>query len=120
LASTTECGVEITNRPAKGDEMYIGLVGADQTERHISLVPYFPDIEAICGQRVTATYGTPWRDALSITTCPRCRTQCHRLAQKIIVDELKRGLRNHRIPGSSVARRLHGGEQKAELEQSAG
>ncbi|GAB2458820.1 hypothetical protein GCM10027265_04990 [Jatrophihabitans fulvus] len=50
-------------------------VGYDDVElRHISLVPYMPGLEAVCGEPLRRTaHPGPWRAVIGAVTCPACR-----------------------------------------------
>ena len=55
--------------------MYIGTIDNDFRERHISLVPYIPGLEAICGQQLRTTRPGPRRAVITSATCPACRAR---------------------------------------------
>lgn len=61
-ASTTDHGL-----------LYIGTTRSDPTERHLSLVPYFHGMEAVCGHLVGGTRAVPSHAAVAATTCQTCR-----------------------------------------------
>jgi len=52
--------------------MYIGFSDADGRERHVSLVPYVPGLEAMCGQQLRTTRRGLWRAVVSAATCRTC------------------------------------------------
>lgn len=72
-----------TNVSFDRSPMYIGVADDDLGERHISLVPYVPDLEAFCGQRVRATRPGPWRAVVISATCPICRARGMEAARRL-------------------------------------
>lgn len=74
---------DLTSEPSP---MYIGSIDGNFRERHISLVPYVPGLEAICGQQVKVTRAAPWRMAVTSATCPTCRARGIEIAGRLWAD----------------------------------
>lgn len=66
---------------SSGGPLYLGLVEPATADRHITLVPHMPGLEAICGQRVSKTRNGDWRAVISMATCQPCKVEALRLSQ---------------------------------------
>ena len=59
----------LSDQPA----VYVAFTAAGTSERHVSLIPHVPGLEALCGQPVVETRRVSWTFALAATTCLSCR-----------------------------------------------